>query len=108
MLLYVIGGTKLRVFACKHAQQHDADQMAGAVTHLLHTHHAAQHERPVDASRIISEPWPIICKEVLRVRHRQQQHHHVDVKCVCDYHRPSWNGSTKTAMHSKFCPEQEV
>jgi hypothetical protein len=24
----------------------------------------------------------------------------------CDYHRPSWNGSTKTAMHSKFCPEQ--
>jgi hypothetical protein len=27
---------------------------------------------------------------------------------VCDYHRPSWNGSTKTAMHSKFCPEQEV
>jgi hypothetical protein len=27
---------------------------------------------------------------------------------VCDYDRPSWNGSTKTAMHSKFCPEQEV
>jgi curved DNA-binding protein CbpA len=27
---------------------------------------------------------------------------------VCDYHRPSWNGSTKTAMHSKSCPEQEV
>jgi hypothetical protein len=27
---------------------------------------------------------------------------------VCEYHRPSWNGSTKTAMHSKFCPEQEV
>jgi hypothetical protein len=27
---------------------------------------------------------------------------------VCDYHRLSWNGSTKTAMPSKRCPEQEV
>jgi hypothetical protein len=40
----------------------------------------------------------------------QQQGHPVaahalsaPVCTVCDYHRPSWNGSTKTAMHSKVC-----